>query len=348
MHSARESEDATGRDADLPIALAAVTVAGQCRERSPVDLALFGEAAERFVERFADPLAGEALLARAVAEGAAEARAALITAAGVRPFRVSLWRQRGGDKLRLVAAFAAGSSEAPASHGGFHPDVARIAHEMHAPLGALIATAEALRGEGLAPDPASVERHASDVAVASWRVLRLAGELSQIDRAGQGAARQTLVEVDLCRLARRARRMALADADAASVTLEPIAAPTCGVMAGVLTDETVLWGVIDDLLRRAIRGAGAGGRVSPVIEVEADGGIALTIVAKPSTSVGEAATLRSLARNPARLPPRPDPQLRALAAMAGGTLELPTGSATGAQMRLGFAAARCLPLAETA
>lgn len=109
MQSVSESGDATGPEADLPTALAAVTVAGQCRERSPVDLALFGEAAERFVERFADPLAGEALLARALADGAAEGRAALITAARVGTFRVSLWRQRSGEKVRVVAAFAAGA-----------------------------------------------------------------------------------------------------------------------------------------------------------------------------------------------------------------------------------------------
>lgn len=349
MQSVSESGDATGPEADLPTALAAVTVAGQCRERSPVDLALFGEAAERFVERFADPLAGEALLARALAEGAAEGSATLVTAAGARAFRVSLWRQRGGDKIRLLAAFAALGRGAAPGDGPVSPHAARIAHDMQAPLGALIASGDALRAEALEPRPDRVARHAADITAASWRMLRLAGDLLDLAASGgTGGHARALVEVDLHRLLGRARRMALAEAAAAEVALEPLAVPGCGPLPGVLSDESVLGGVIDDLLRHAIRAAGEGGAVRVAIEGTAEQGLAVAI---RGTSAGARAARRR-ARSEIRLPsaaaPRRDAALREAAAMAGGTLDMRSGSGGDVQARLGFSPSRCLEAAGDA
>ncbi|MEL6574583.1 MAG: hypothetical protein AAFQ81_01735, partial [Pseudomonadota bacterium] len=88
----------------LPVALLAVTVNGRCRERSPADLALFGSDADGFLERFADRHLGQSLFARAVEDGTAEGWAVLLTAAGPIGCRVSLWRQRGGERIRVVAA----------------------------------------------------------------------------------------------------------------------------------------------------------------------------------------------------------------------------------------------------
>ncbi|MEM7497526.1 MAG: hypothetical protein AAF371_05985 [Pseudomonadota bacterium] len=97
----------------LPVALLAVTVNGRCRERSPVDLSLFGEGQDRFQDRFREPQEGQALFARAVADGTAEGPAELLTTCGPLLCRISLWRQRGGERLRLVAAIAPEARGAP-------------------------------------------------------------------------------------------------------------------------------------------------------------------------------------------------------------------------------------------
>ncbi|MEM6678466.1 MAG: hypothetical protein AAF675_11415 [Pseudomonadota bacterium] len=104
----RDRADSAEAPPSLPLALVAVTVAGQCRERSPADKALFGDdsAGARFVDRFEDAKLGQALLARAIADGTAESRAVVLTTGGAVGCRVSLWRQRGGERLRITAAFA--------------------------------------------------------------------------------------------------------------------------------------------------------------------------------------------------------------------------------------------------
>ncbi|MEM6972397.1 MAG: hypothetical protein AAF577_06295 [Pseudomonadota bacterium] len=88
------------------LCLTAVTVAGQCRERSPVDKTVFGTRGDRFDDRFDDPAAARLLLAQAVAEGAAMAEMVVMAGAVGLPAQVALWRQRGGDRIRIVAAFA--------------------------------------------------------------------------------------------------------------------------------------------------------------------------------------------------------------------------------------------------
>jgi signal transduction histidine kinase len=313
-----------------------------------VDLALFGEETERFVDRFADPLAGEALLARALAEGAAEGRALLVTGAGARAFRISLWRQRGGDKVRLVAAFAALAEAGAPAQGGLAQQAERIAHDIQAPLGALIASGDALRAEAAAPRPERVAQHAADITAATWRVLRLAGDLLDLAASGGRAGHaRAFVEVDLHRVLGRARRMALAEAAAAEVALEPLAVQGAGPLPGVLSDESLLGGVIDDLLRHAIRAAGEGGAVRVAIEGTAERGLAVAI---RSAAAGSRPARRARAgiRLPGTALPRPDAALRELAALAGGTLDLEAGTAGDVQARLGFSPARCLEAAGDA
>ena len=85
-----------GAEHAMPVAMAALDVAGQIRERSPADMAIFGDGATRLIDRFIQPAGGQALLARAVNDGSAEGIAWLATGAGQQRFRISLWRQRGG------------------------------------------------------------------------------------------------------------------------------------------------------------------------------------------------------------------------------------------------------------
>ena len=74
----------------MPVAMAALDVAGQIRERSPADMAIFGDGATRLIDRFVQPAGGQELLARAASDGSAETTAWLITAAGQQRFRISL------------------------------------------------------------------------------------------------------------------------------------------------------------------------------------------------------------------------------------------------------------------
>ena len=69
-------------------------------------MAIFGEDATRLIDRFIQPAGGQTLLARAVSGGSAEGTAWLNTTAGQRRFRISLWRHRGGDRIRVLAAFS--------------------------------------------------------------------------------------------------------------------------------------------------------------------------------------------------------------------------------------------------
>jgi len=59
----------------MPVAMAALDVAGQLRERSPIDLAIFGDEATRLTDRFVEPAGAQSLLAWAVSDGNAEGTA---------------------------------------------------------------------------------------------------------------------------------------------------------------------------------------------------------------------------------------------------------------------------------
>src|SRR6056297_2308279 len=163
---ARRSETAA---AAMALAIAAVSVDGRCRERSPADLALFGEARDRFVDRFETPEEGQSLLAAAIGAGTAETTARLRTQAGVSAHRVSLWRQRGGERIRLVAAFAGPAAEEPASRRGPSAPPAgagdgALCRALESTLGGLIFRAEAARGAAGAAEA----RAAADILAGAW------------------------------------------------------------------------------------------------------------------------------------------------------------------------------------
>lgn len=249
LHLAAPTETDAVEDgtAALPVAIAAITVAGQCRERSPADEALFGPGADRFVARFADRTVGQQLFATAVAEGIAEGRAVMLTAAGPLGARVSLWRQRGGDRVRLIAAVAveAGETAAAAVAGGDTPHgrgaLDAFGATLGRPLDAAIALANQLRGDG----GAAVD----DVIAVLWRARTL---LQRGIRHGPGPLEAETggdAEVDLAHLARRAMRVADPAAAARAVELVLPVTPAPAVVVG---DQHLLWGLIDGLLLMAI------------------------------------------------------------------------------------------------
>lgn len=311
----------------MPIAMAALDVAGQIRERNPVDLAVFGEESVRLIDRFSDRAAGEHLLARAVADGCAEAVALLATQAGPRQLRVGLWRQRGGERIRVLAAFS--GAAAPAGETGLPAAVrhalGRAGHDLRSPLEAIAGFATMIRGG----KDAGVAAHADDILAAAWRLMRVASDLEAAAASGAAVPPVRPAEVDLARLGRRIARLAMPAARVAGVSLE-----TGGLTSAsgplVLADEGALWSLVDMLLQGAIRLGGTGARI---------------VVALESTEGGAALVIAVEGAGPTTAEWRQDIGLdvescRELALINGAELEV--GPNPGPTARITFPAARCL------
>ena len=246
----------------LPLALAAVTVAGQCRERSPADLAVFGPQAARFADRFVDRATGEAMLAEAVRDGAAERRAELHAGSGDAPFRVALWRQRGGERIRLLASFVhLPDGPAESVDGGAIPAlrVETFGEQLRLPLAAVAGFAERLRHDGTGSAENGCLQVAGDILAATWRMMRLVDDLVLLAELGAQAPPLRMSEVDVTRLARRVLRLAQPLASTADVGL--VHELGSGVGPSVLADETTLWSVIENLVRAGVEAGGRGGEV---------------------------------------------------------------------------------------
>lgn len=302
--------------------MAAITVAGQCRERSPSDIAIFGADAARFAERFVDRAAGEAVLAEALSAGNAETRAALVTGSGEAPFQVSLWRQRGGDRIRLLGAFAhQPTPPAPVRQFGVPAErIEAFGGQLRVPLGAIMGFAERIRREGGQGGNAEL---AGDILAATWRMMRLVDDLLLVAEMGAERPPLRVGEVDIARLSRRVLRLAEPMATAAGVKL----AHDLGDGAGpsVLADETSLWSVIENLVRAAVLVSARPGEVRLGCRAEA-GGLALSVEAEPADGQAEIEGLLRLTRE--------------MTAANGARLELP--EETGFSARLTFPKERYL------
>jgi signal transduction histidine kinase len=243
-----------GAESAMPVAMAALDVAGQIRERSPADMAIFGEGAAKLVDRFAQPPVGQALLARAVSDGSAEGTAWLVTGAGQQRFRISLWRQRGGERVRVLAAFSAFDNvEGGQSDGAELSSAARLAllrmgQDMRSPLTAAMGFAEMIRAGAQDLKPAEAAGHAGDIIAAAWRLMRIADDLEAAGRSGEMSAALRPAEVDVARIARRVIRLAAPSARAAGVAISSRGLPERGRGPLVLGDENTVWSVVDHLL----------------------------------------------------------------------------------------------------
>ncbi|MEO0427632.1 MAG: hypothetical protein AAF160_09315 [Pseudomonadota bacterium] len=320
-------EDATRREPDrhgvgsggdvppvnLPVALLAVTVNGRCRERSPADLALFGPDGERFVERFEDRTVGQALFARAVDHGTADGQAVLLTAAGGLRCRVSLWRQRGGERIRVVAAIApetpeggmggdggagGGSSDGSGAARG-RADLPAASEQASGPAwgryppllsrsaGAVMDVLGALRGRASAAERLVLE----DALAGLWRLMGLSGEMARraalVAELPEGATPASMSlpgagampsEVDLDRLVARLVRLATGTARRADVGLERAAAEEAPLW--VVADAAALWSAVEMALEGAIDTVAEGGSVTVRIEQGARGGVCLRLIAR--------------------------------------------------------------------
>lgn len=327
----------------MPVAMAALDVAGQIRERSPADLAIFGEAAGRLADRFVQRDRGQALLARAVTDGSAEGIAWLVTGAGQQRFRVSLWRQRGGERIRILAAFSTcaatgGEAEARGIPESLREVLLRLGRDMRPPLGAVMGFAEMIRtGATLRPEDAA--GHASDILAAAWRLMRIAEDLEAVSSSGEARLMLVPAEVDLARLVRRVVRLAAPAAEAAGVTIDIGGLPGRGQAPLVLGDERTLWSVVESLIDNAVRHAGRGAEVRVSLAApEGHHGLVLEIADNgPGLEAGALARLLEGAG-----PGRGMVLGRRLAWANGAELEFETAPGQGLTARLTFPPARCL------
>lgn len=339
-----------GCAAALPLAMAALDVAGQMRERSPTDLAVFGAGSARLTERFLEPATGQQLLARVVAEGSAEAAAWLQTAAGPRRFRVALWRARGGERIRILAAFAAiaeGAAPAADTLDADIPDMAReavlrLGRELRTPIEAVMGFSELLRADPAGLTPEQVSAHASDVLAAAWRMMRLTSDLLAAAVPGGVQPPLHVAEVDIARLARRIAGLAAPAARSAGVTIRTGGLPEPGHGPLLLGDESTLWSALDALLQNALRHCGRGATVvlglvpgagGPVLEISDDG---------PGIAADRLAGLLAAPAEVGGVPRNGLAVCRALARANGAELELESGPERGLTARVVFPAARCL------
>jgi len=335
----------------MPVAMAALDVAGQIRERSPADMAIFGDGATRLIDRFIQPAGGQALLARAVNDGSAEGTAWLATGAGQQRFRISLWRQRGGERIRVLAAFSAcgapGASTRADAEAGL-PGLAREAlvqmgRDMRSPLAAVMGFAELIRAATGRLKPAAAAGHAADIVAAAWRLMRIADDLEAAGTSGEVQPALRLAEVDIARLARRVVRLAAPAARAAGVTVNGPGRPGRGGGPLVLGDESMLWSIIDNLLQNAVSHAGRGAVVDIALRTPgAEPGVAQGLVLEiadngPGLEADELAALLQGAN-----PGRGLAFSRAMARANGAELEIETAPGQGLTARILFPAARCL------
>jgi signal transduction histidine kinase len=323
--------------------MAALDVAGQIRERSPADLAIFGEGAARLVERFVQRDRGQALLARAATDGSAEGTAWLVTAAGQGRFRVSLWRQRGGERIRILAAFssceAAGEEQAPGLSERVREALLRFGYDMRSPLAAVMGFAEIIRGAADRLKPAEAAGYASDIVAAAWRLARVAEDLEAAGTTGEPGPALAAGEVDIARLMRRVVRLATPTADSAGVTLDTGGLPGRGEGPVVLGDERTLWSVLDALVENALRHAGRCAEVKVALRVPARGqGLVLEVADNgPGLEADALARLLDGKGTGGGIA-----LARRLARTSGAELEFETGPGEGLIARLSFPAARCL------
>jgi len=329
---------------------------GRCRERSPADRAIFGPDADRFIARFVVPAEGQALLARCTAEGAAEATAQLHAQAGEQLFRISLWRQRGGDRIRILAAFAAEMAE-PLDSASEHdpggrgiPAFAVLSHEMRSPLTAAMGFAELIRSEQDRLSPDQTAAYAGDIVAAAWRLMRLADDLVLVGQMQGHDPPLRLAEVDIARLVRRILRLAEPQAEAVGATLVRHGFPERGTGPLVIADEDALWSAIDNLLQNAIRHAGQDGRVDLVFSPPEPGrGLVIEIADDGPGLSAEALRAARRPLHPGLAGMRPARAgglglaiIEEMVAANAARLEIETAEGAGLRARIVFPPARCL------
>lgn len=250
-----------------PRPLAIYDEGGALLVRNEADRRAYPQSGDDIGARYELEGEGARALARTLAEGAYSHTAMIRTATGSLRHRISLHRMRDPATARvcIIADFTDLSDRPnpalpnvdaqPAERAVSAVALARIAHDIRAPLGAISGFAEMLRVMGDALPPERQRGALEDITAACARLTSLTDRIIAL---GADSTPATLAMVDVGAACASVCRLFEGQANAAGMDL--IAEVEQGLT--VLADEAGLTRILDNLLRNALtHGARKGGRV---------------------------------------------------------------------------------------
>ncbi|MEW5962217.1 MAG: HAMP domain-containing sensor histidine kinase [Pseudomonadota bacterium] len=258
------------------------------------------------------------------------------------------------DKAKdAPAARGPGDGEEPSAPGAvaLPPDlVARLAHELKTPLGAIAAASEIMRDERFGPiGDARYRGYAADIHTSARHALDLIGRMLAERTPGAAEPALAFVEVDLNALVSDVLSALRPLAEQSRLTLAGTLAPR---LAHVIADVTSLRQILINLLSNALKFTAAGGVIEVTTRQTPVGALEVEV---RDEGAGMAEAELSYARGESDAP-KPDtqragqglgiglPLSRALAAANGATLVIASRSGEGTTATLSFPVSRVVPV----
>jgi signal transduction histidine kinase len=245
------------------------------------------------------------------------------------------------------------SQDAGAERGT--PDLARLAHELRTPLGAIAALAEIMRDERLGPLGGQRYRsYAADIhdsaahAMSILAALLENGGRSQASVGADALPPMDFVDLDIGELASGTISALKPLADRAGVRLDLEAAPA---LPRLIADRRSLRQVINNLVSNALKFTPPGGRVVVSISHLTNGPVMLEVADNgDGMTAEELERARAGAVAPAAIRRRSGgtgfglPLVRSYAAASGATLAIDSALGEGTRVTIAFASDRVLPV----
>ena len=181
------------------------------------------------------------------------------------------YRGTGQDITRRVMAERAlylAKEEAESANRTKSQFLANMSHELRTPLNAILGFAEIIRDGMMGPVDLRYRDYATDIFIAGRHLLRLIGDVLDLSKIEAGRMELREEWVDLAALMAACRKLILARAEAASVTL------VIGVrtdLPPVMADQSRLQQVLLNLLANAVKFTPSGG-VAVRVRHEGSGG----------------------------------------------------------------------------
>jgi signal transduction histidine kinase len=245
-------------------------------------------------------------------------------------------------------------SQDSAAHCGM-PDLARLAHELRTPLGAIAALAEIMRDERLGPlGERRYRSYAADIHDSAAHAMSIlaafleGGATSHFTRGQDAPPPMDFVDLDIGELAKGAISSLKPLADRAGVRLDLEIAP---MLPRLIADRRSLRQIINNLVSNALKFTPPRGQVVVSVSHQSTGPIMLEVAdTGDGMTAAELERARSGAVAPASIRRRSGgtgfglPLVRSLAAASGATLAIDSAPGKGTRVTLAFASDRVLPV----
>jgi signal transduction histidine kinase len=233
----------------------------------------------------------------------------------------------------------AGSSKGPPGA----PDIAKLAHELRTPLGAIAALAEIMRDERLGPLPdARYRGYAADIHDSAVHALSVLSSFLEAETEGGGRPPMALAEVDVAAVAASSVSALGPLAERSGVKLKLVSPPD---LPRLMADRRCLRQILLNLIDNAVKFTPPGGEVQLATRYRPGASLEIEV-----SDTGDGMTQAELARVLA-LSAAPEAArrrrggfglqlVRALAAANGGTLALHSTPGSGTRATVTFACDR--------